>query len=112
MRILVIDDEPMICMLLTDYIEELGHQVMGKAYSTVEALRFLSNQEPELAILDVNLAGQSSEPVAEACAIKGVPVIIMTGYNGDSLPESLRDYPVLAKPFDVRALGKMIGTRT
>ena len=111
MRVLVVDDEPMICMLLVDYIEELGHEVIGSAYSLVEALQYLSKQLPELAILDANLAGQSSEPVAEACAMKGIPVVMMTGYHADSLPEALRDYPVLTKPFNVRSLRQIIGAR-
>ena len=59
----------------------------------------------DAAVLDVNLKGQKSYPVADALAARGVPFVFSIGYNNDSLPNSYQSFPVLQKPFDRLKLG-------
>jgi len=113
-RILVVEDEMMIAMLVEDMLTELGCSVVGPAHALAEALA-LAQSEPGLdaALLDVNLAGQPVFPVADALREKGVPAIFSTGYGDAGLLDIDRGSPVLQKPFRAgdlaRALGEALG---
>jgi len=113
-RILVVEDEMMIAMLVEDMLTELGCSVVGPAHALAEALA-LAQSEPGLdaALLDVNLAGQPVFPVADALREKGVPAIFSTGYGDAGLRDIDRGSPVLQKPFRAgdlaRALGEALG---
>ena len=114
-RILVVEDEMMIAMLVEDMLLELGCTVVGPVHALAEALE-LARTEPGLdaALLDVNLAGQPVFPVADALREKGVPAIFSTGYGDAGLREVDRGSPVLQKPFRAgdlaRALGEALGS--
>jgi len=113
-RILVVEDEMMIAMLVEDMLLELGCTVVGPVHALAEALE-LARTEPGLdaALLDVNLAGQPVFPVADALREKGVPAIFSTGYGDAGLRDIDRGSPVLQKPFRsgdlARALGEALG---
>jgi len=113
-RILVVEDEMMIAMLVEDMLLELGCSVVGPVHALAEALE-LARSEPGLdaALLDVNLAGQSVFPVADALREKGVPAVFSTGYGDAGLRDIDRGSPVLQKPFRAgdlaRALGEALG---
>ena len=113
-RILVVEDEMMIAMLVEDMLLELGCTVVGPAHGLAEALA-LAQSEPGLdaALLDVNLGGQPVFPVADALREKGVPAIFSTGYGDAGLRDIDRGSPVLQKPFRAgdlaRALGEALG---
>ena len=113
-RILVVEDEMMIAMLVEDMLTELGCSVVGPAHALAEALA-LAQSEPGLdaALLDVNLAGQPVFPVADALREKGVPAIFSTGYGDAGLRDIDRGSPVLQKPFRAgdlaRALNQALG---
>lgn len=99
-RVLVVEDETMIAMLVEDMLDELGCAVVGPAHALDVALA-LAKTETDLdaALLDVNLAGQSVFPVADALRAKGVPAVFSTGYGEVGLKGHYRDAPVLQKPF-------------
>ena len=113
-RILVVEDEMMIAMLVEDMLLELGCTGVGPAHGLAEALA-LAQSEPGLdaALLDVNLAGQPVFPVADALREKGVPAVFSTGYGDAGLRDIDRGSPVLQKPFRAgdlaRALGEALG---
>jgi CheY-like chemotaxis protein len=114
-RILVVEDELMIRMLLEDMLEELGYTVAVEAACIDEALEAVESADFDLAILDVDLSGQPISPVADALVARGRPFVFATGYGEDSLPELHRDRPTLKKPFQLdglrRALQSMLDDR-
>jgi CheY-like chemotaxis protein len=99
-RVLVVEDETMVAWLLEDMLADLGCTVVGPAARVNQALAMLDAEAIDAAVLDVNLNGQKSYPVADALAARGVPFVFSTGYNKDSLPNSYQSFPVLQKPFD------------
>lgn len=99
-RILVVEDEPLIAMMIEDFLDMLGKEHAGTAESVAAALDIIAAGGVDAAILDVNLAGgEQSWPIADALAGAGVPFILATGGSGDMVAEPYRDRPVLAKPF-------------
>ncbi len=108
LRILVVEDELMIRMLLEDMLGELGYTVAAAAANMNEALEAAKNADFDLAILDVNLNGEPVSPVADALVARGVPFVFATGYGEHGLPEPYRDRPTLKKPFQLEGLEQML----
>jgi CheY-like chemotaxis protein len=104
-RVLVVEDEMIVAWLLEDMLADLGCAVVGPAARVNQALAMLDAEAIDAAVLDVNLNGQMSYPVADALAARGVPFVFSTGYNKDSLPNSYQGFVVLQKPFDRLKLG-------
>lgn len=98
-RVLVVEDEALVSMLVEAYLDELGCEVVGVAPRLEDALEKARTLALDAAVLDVNLAGRLSYPVAELLRSRGVPFVFATGYGMAGLPEALRGMPVLAKPF-------------
>ena len=107
-RVLVVEDELMIRMLLEDMLGELGYTVAAQAARVDEALDAAKNATFDVAILDVNLNGQTVVPVAEALDARGIPFVFATGYGEQALPEPYRDRPTLKKPFQLDGLKQML----
>ena len=107
-RILVVEDELMIRMLLEDMLGELGYVVAAEAARIDEALDAANNAVFDVAILDVNLNGEPILPVADALAARGTPFVFATGYGERGLPEAYRDRPTLKKPFQIEGLEQML----
>ena len=108
-RILLVEDEPLIAMMLEDYLDIMGKQVAGTADSVADALAAIDNHAPEAAILDLNLrGGEKSTPVAEALAARGIPFIFATGGGDDGVDPRFRDRPRLSKPFTMDGVEKVL----
>jgi CheY-like chemotaxis protein len=107
-RVLVVEDELMIRMLLEDMLGELGYTVAAQAARVEEALDAAKNAAFDVAILDVNLNGQTVVPVAEALDARGMPFVFATGYGDVGLPEAYRNRPMLKKPFQMDGLGRTL----
>jgi CheY-like chemotaxis protein len=99
LRILVVEDEAAISLLLEDMLLDFGCEVVGPAARLASALQLASNEALDLAILDVNLAGEPIYPVAEALHTRNVPFVFSTGYGSAGIKDLYRDRPVLQKPF-------------
>ncbi len=108
-RILVVEDEFLIRMLLEEMLTDLGYELAGVAGRVDEASELAKKAEFDLAILDVNLDGQDVYPVADIVAKRGLPFMFVTGYGGRGLPEAYRSRPTLQKPFQLDELKKMLG---
>jgi DNA-binding response OmpR family regulator len=108
-RILIIEDEPLIAMMLEDFLDVLGKQLAGTADTVADAIALVEAGGIDAAILDVNLrGGEKSWPVADALAAKGVPFVFATGGSQDSITEQYRGRPTLAKPFTMDAVAKVL----
>ena len=98
-RVLIVEDESLLVMVLEDMLPELGYEVVASAYSVDSALRTLEAHEPDLAILDVNLGGARSFPVADALAIRGIPFVFASGYGESILPDRHASALLVPKPY-------------
>ncbi len=98
-RVLIVEDEAMILMLLQDMLEDLGCIVVGMASEIDEARRTARESDLDLAILDVNLGGTETYPVADILRGRGIPYVFSTGYGASSLHADHQDRPTLQKPF-------------
>ena len=110
-RILVVEDEPLVAMLIEDALLEAGAEIAGCAGTVGDALRRIEEArigEPiDAVVLDLNLAGETALPVADRLAALGVPFLIASG-DGDGCDRGEHpDAPVVTKPFD---LSEMIGS--
>jgi len=103
LRVLIAEDETLIVCLLEDMLTQLGHTVVGEARKLHTALALAKTGDYDLAILDVNLNGRSSHPVAQIARERGKRVLLATGYGR---PED--GAVVLQKPFGIEALSRCI----
>lgn len=106
LRVMVLEDEAVIAMLLGDMLEDLGCEVVGPAGNAQEALSLLAGEAaPDMALLDVQLSrGESSYGVAAALEKRRVPFVFVTGHGAAGLAPEYRDRPTLTKPFHRAAL--------
>lgn len=98
-RVLIVEDEMFVAMLIEDMLSELGHEVAGMASRVSTALPLIDTLDFDLAILDVNLAGEMSFPIADAIARKGLPYLFASGYGRQGIVPAHSHRPVLSKPF-------------
>jgi CheY-like chemotaxis protein len=104
-RVLVVEDEMIVAWLLEDMLADLGCAVVGPAARVNQALAMIDAEAIDVALLDVNLNGQMSYPIADALATRGVPFVFSTGYDKDRLLDGYQTFPVLQKPFHRSELG-------
>jgi CheY-like chemotaxis protein len=83
-KVLLAEDEMLVAWLFVDMLDDLGRAIVGPASSVDQALAMIDTEAIDVAVLDVNLNGQMSYPIAEALAGRGVPFIFSTGYGKDS----------------------------
>lgn len=105
LKVLVVEDEGIIAMLLEDMLSELGHELVASAGNINDA-REAAKREFDLAILDVNLGRESSFPLAADFNARGIPFILSTGYG--RLGAEWGEGVILQKPFEVKALSAAI----
>ncbi len=100
LRVFFVEDETMVALNLEDMLADLGCEVVGTAMRVGKALDALNaHVEPDVAILDVNVAGERVFPVAELLTERQVPIIFATGYDRDGLPETWHRHTILQKPY-------------
>jgi CheY-like chemotaxis protein len=98
LRVLVVEDEPVVAMCLEDMLEGLGCQTVGPASRLVDGLALAEQEELGAAILDINLAGERSTPIAEALRRRGVPFAFASGYG--AVPEGFGEHVrLIEKPY-------------
>ena len=107
--IIIVEDEPLISIMIEDMAQGLGWIVAGCAYNADQALALVHTAKPSLALLDIELGRGTSLDVAAACRERGIPVLFVTGYTARDLPSECGDTPVLAKPFSAEQLSRAMG---
>ncbi len=107
-RVLVVEDEAMIAMLVEDMVLDFGSEVIGPIANTDDAINFARSAELDAAILDINVGGSPIFPVADILSERGVPVIFATGYGSKGLPSRFHSRPTLPKPFSYQCLAEAL----
>ena len=100
-RVLVVEDEYLIRMLLEDMLADLGYAIAKAVGTIAEASQVAATGAFDVAILDVNVDGEEIYPVADILAQRGLPFVFVTGYGERSLTEPYHDRPALQKPFQI-----------
>lgn len=106
-RVLVIEDEPLIGMLVGEMLEDLGCVMAGSASRMADALELARSAAADIAILDLNLDGQKSFAAADLLVARGVRVVWISGAT-DAISAPYDSWPALAKPFDLAALKRVL----
>jgi len=88
-----------VAWLLEDMLTDLGCAVIGPAGNVNQALAMIEAEAIDVAVLDINLNGQLSYPIADALGARGVPFVFVTGYDKGRILDGYRVFPVLQKPF-------------
>ena len=101
LRVLLVEDELAIAMMLELALEEHHCTIVGPYGSLGEALAATRTEPVDLAVLDVNLRGEMVFPAADALAERHVPFLLMSGYGDTRLPSQGKHWPVCGKPFDI-----------
>lgn len=107
-RILVVEDEALVSMMLEDMLTDLGYEVVGPATRVAKAIELLDQEKVDGAILDVNVAGEQVYPVADALAERGIRFAFVTGYGTAGLAKLYADRPTLNKPFSLVDLDALL----
>jgi CheY-like chemotaxis protein len=108
LRILIVEDEALIVMLVEDTLADIGCIVVGSATTLEDALAKAASLEIDAALLDVNLNGGPTYPVADLLRERGVPFVFATGYGKVGMPDDYGAVPILGKPFQRRDLERVL----
>ncbi len=109
LRLLVVEDEALVAMLIEDQLLELGFEVVGPAATVGQALTLCKKEQIDGALLDVNLGGdERSYPVADELDALGIPYVFVTGYGQAGIPERHAGKAVLRKPFALSELKRFV----
>ena len=111
-RVLVVEDEMLVAMNIEDMLADIGHEVAGLANRLDAGLEMARDGAFDLAMLDVNLAGDLSFPIADVLEARGIPYLFATGYGRQGVRDDYGSVPVLQKPFRARDLQAAIGLLT
>jgi CheY-like chemotaxis protein len=110
LRVIVVEDDSLICLLLEDMLSDLGCKVVGAAGDFKKAIELAQREEDiDVAILDVNLGGQLVFPVADILSKRGIPFLFATGMGADGLPPHWQGHCTVQKPMTVASLATALG---
>ena len=105
-RVLLVEDEALVAMMIQECLAEFGYQVVGPICTASEAAAKAKDGPLEAAVLDINLGDGAVYPIADMLAARGVPFIFVTGYDADSVDARFRKIPILQKPIEREMLKK------
>jgi PAS domain S-box-containing protein len=106
-RVLLVEDEALVAMMIQDTLAEFGFQVIGPLSTASEALAAARESHFDAAVLDINLGDGLVYTVAEILSVRGVPFVFVTGYDVDSVDPRFSDIPILQKPIERDMLQKV-----
>jgi DNA-binding response OmpR family regulator len=110
-RVLVVEDEVIVGMLVEDMLQELGYEVAALSTHLDQAVQLARSIDIDFAVLDLNLNGHMSYPVADALRERGVPYLFATGYGAKILVPPYAGTPTLQKPFHLDELRRILAVR-
>jgi CheY-like chemotaxis protein len=103
-RLLLVEDEALTGMMMSDMLTELGFEVIGPFGRVADAMAAVGREDFQAAVLDVNLDGEMVYPVADAVLARGVPFVFVTGYSAEGIDRRFAQIPVLQKPIERQML--------
>ena len=105
-RILIVEDDYLVAQVVTGFLEDAGAQIIGQIGWVDEAVTFIHENHAmiDYAVVDLNLHGRKSYPVADALTESGITFVFATGYGGGVLDKPYKNYPRCEKPFTQRGL--------
>jgi PAS domain S-box-containing protein len=103
-RLLLVEDEALTGMMMSDMLTELGFDVIGPFGRVADAMAAVGREDFQAAVLDVNLDGEMVYPVADAVLARGVPFVFVTGYSAEGIDRRFAQVPVLQKPIERQML--------
>jgi DNA-binding response OmpR family regulator len=106
--VLVVEDEPLLAMDVERLLAEVGFRVMGPATSVARAVHFLEAEKPDLAVIDLNLAGEMVFPLLDILAERAIPFVVVSGHSLEMVPPLHQHRPFLQKPYEPAELLKQI----
>jgi PAS domain S-box-containing protein len=106
-KVLVVEDEALVAMMIQEFLTECGHSVIGPISRASEALLAAKEGDFDTAILDINLGDGMAYPVAEVLSARGIPFVFVTGYEADTVDDRFSDAPVLQKPIERQMLQRI-----
>lgn len=109
-RVFLVEDEALVALMIEDMLVDLGFAVVATAAQLTKARELACTGFFELAVLDVNLAGEFVFPVARILRDRRIPFLFSTGYGGPPLEEEFRQIPTIGKPFSVDQLDEKLRT--
>jgi CheY-like chemotaxis protein len=110
LRVIVVEDDSLICLLFEDMLSDLGCKVVGTACDLKRATELAQRDDSvDVAILDVNLGGQVVFPVADILCRRGIPIVFATGLGADGLPPDWQGHCSIQKPMTAATLAKALG---
>lgn len=109
-RVLVVEDEGLVALMIEDMLEELGLKVVASAAHVTKACELATTASFDVALLDVNLAGELVFPVARILRDRKIPFLFSTGYGGQPLEKEFSDAPTIGKPFSIDQLSEKLRT--
>jgi CheY-like chemotaxis protein len=107
-RIICVEDDVLVSMLIEDMLLDLGIEVVGRAYDLDDALALARGSATDAAVLDINIGGRLAYPVADVLRARRIPFIFCTGYPALVLPERFWKTPLLEKPFGKQQLAEIL----
>lgn len=107
-RVLVVEDELLIAMLIEDILADCDCRVVGPCSSLPDALTVARTESFDIALLDVNLRGQKVYPVADVLDERGIPFLFLSGYGDNAIPSGRPGWRACPKPFTAGDLTRMI----
>jgi len=108
--VFIVEDETLLAMLIEDMLEDMGYSTAFHASRLDAGLQFALSGTYDLAILDINIIGGTSFPIAAAIAARGIPFLFCSGYGRLGIPEAWGDKPCVAKPFSAQQLEDALST--
>jgi CheY-like chemotaxis protein len=108
-RILVVEDEWMVQLLLKELLNEYGCEIVGPANRVAKANKLASVEALDGALLDLNVAGETVYAVAKTLSDRDIPFVFVTGYAAEWISESYRKFPALQKPIHSDKLKQLLG---
>lgn len=107
-RVLIVEDELLVALLIEDFLTEFGCSTLGPCGSLEKALDAARTERFDLAVLDVNLGGEKVYPVADVLMQRQIPFLFLSGYGDEAVPADHCDWRVCSKPFKAADLANMM----
>jgi CheY-like chemotaxis protein len=108
LKVLVVEDESLVALDIENMLEHMGCVVVASVPRLLKARDLAASLDFDLAVLDINLAGEVVYPLAFRLARRGTPFLFTTGYSTANLPDELRDRPLLRKPVALAGLKRAV----